>query len=89
MERTRKAGDLVEIFHTESIVVAQEIVDAILAPEGVEATLHDRKDQAFPGVGQPGGFYVAVPADQREKAVGLIDEARENGLLDADDGNRL
>jgi hypothetical protein len=89
METPRSAQEFVEIFRTDSVVVAQELVDVLLIPEGIEALVHDRKDQAFPGVGQPGSFYIAVPAEQRTKAVGLIDEARENGMIDAEDGAKV
>jgi hypothetical protein len=82
-------AEVIEVFHTDSVIVARKIVDVLLGPEGVDATLHDRKDQAFPGLGQPGGMYVAVPMGQREKALGLIDEARENGFLDEDEGERV
>ena len=81
MDRTRSEV-IVEVFQADSELAAQQIVDVVLGPGGVEAQIHDRKDQALPGVGQPGGFFIAVPVSQREKAVGLIDEARENGFLD-------
>ena len=79
------AEDFVEVFHTDSLVEAQKMVDVLLAPEGIEASVHDRQDMAFPGVGQPGGFYIAVPAEHREKAIRLIDEARDGGFVDKDD----
>ena len=85
MEPNGTAEEFVEVFHTDSRVEAQKIVDVLLGPDEIEATVHDRKDLAFPGVGQPGGFYIAVPASKREKALGLIDEARENGFLDEDE----
>jgi len=88
MDRTQ-SDDLVEVFQTDALISAQKIVDVVLAPGGVEAQIHDRKDQALPGVGQPGGFFIAVPQSQREKAVGLIDEARENGFLDEDEVEKL
>ncbi len=85
MEPNRTPDQFVEVFHTDSVVEARKIVDVLLVPDGIEASVHDRKDLAFPGVGQPGGFYIAVAASQREKALGLIDEARENGFLDDDE----
>jgi hypothetical protein len=84
MDRTR-TDDFVEVFQADGMISAQKIVDVVLAPGGVEAQIHDRKDQALPGIGQPGGYFIAVPESQREKAVGLIDEARENGFLDEDE----
>jgi hypothetical protein len=88
MDRTQ-SDDLVEIFQADALISAQKIVDVVLAPGGVEAQIHDRKDRALPGVGQPGGYFIAVPQSQREKAVGLIDEARENGFLDEDEVEKL
>ncbi len=89
MSPTRKAEDFVEIFVTDSTMTAQKIIDVLLAPEGIEVRLHDRKDQAFPSVGQPGGVFIAVPEGQRDKAVGLLDEARENGYLNEEDGAKV
>jgi hypothetical protein len=89
MESTPQPDNLVEIFHTNDLAAAQEIVVVVLQPEGIEAVVHDRKDMAFPASGQPGGFYIAVPGTQREKAIGLIDEARENGFLDDKEGDKV
>ena len=86
---TTPTDDLVEVFQADDAIAAQKIVDVVLAPGGVEGLIHDRKDQALPGLGQPGAFYIAVPASQREKAVGLIDEARENGFLDEDEVEKI
>ncbi len=89
MAESRNPDDIVEIFHTDDPLAAQKIVDVVLVPEGIDATLHDRKDAVFPATGQPGGVYIAVPVAQREKAVGLIDEARENGFLEQGEGDKV
>jgi hypothetical protein len=89
MDPNRKASDFVEIYHADSRIAAQKIIDVILAPEGVETMVHDRLAEHLPGMGLPGGVYIAVPDDQREKAVGLLDEARENGFLEDEDGETI
>lgn len=88
MDRTR-SDDFVEVFQADALIAAQKIVDVVLAPGGIQAQIHDRKDQALLGAGQPGGFFIAVPTSLREKAVGLIDEARENGFLDEDEVEKV
>ncbi len=89
MVPTHKARDFVEIYHAQSAIAAQKIVDVILAPEGIEVMLHDRVNVVAPASSQFGGVYIAVPSEQREKAVGLLDEARENGYLDDEDGEAV
>jgi hypothetical protein len=89
MEPTSKAEDFVEIYHAESQMAAQKIVDVLLTPAEIPVRIHDRIDQAFPSVGQPGGVFIAVPADQRERALAILDEAREDGYLDAEDGAKV
>jgi hypothetical protein len=89
MAPTHKARDFVEIYRAQSAIAAQKIVDVVLAPEGIEVMLHDRINVVGPAPTQFGGVYIAVPEDQREKAIGLVDEARENGFLDDEDGERV
>jgi hypothetical protein len=42
-----------------------------------------------PASTQAHGVFIAVPEEQREKAVAILDEARENGYLDGEDGERV
>jgi hypothetical protein len=84
-----RAQDFVEIYQAGSPIAAQKIVDVLLAPEGIEVMLHDRMNVVAPADSQTGGVFIAVPAEQREKAVALLDEARENGYLDDEDGERV
>jgi hypothetical protein len=86
---TAKNTDVVEVYRTESTIVAQKIVDVILIPDGINAVVHDRSDRAFPGIGQPGGWFVAVPGLQREEALRLIGEAMDNGFIDDEEGELL
>ena len=68
------------------MIAAQRIVDTLLVPAGIEFMLHDRLNVVGPADSQAGGIYIAVPQEQREKAVALIQEAEENGYLDDEDG---
>ncbi len=77
----------VEVWIAPSTVVAQKILDVLLTPEGIEATVHDRRDAMFPSEGEPGGYYVAVRADQADRAREILDEARRNGFLDPQEGD--
>jgi hypothetical protein len=89
MDPTPDPADFVEVYHAESLMAAQKIVDVLLTPEGIPAQLRDRIDQVFPSVAQPGGVYIAVPSGRREQALAVLDEARENGYLDGEDGERV
>jgi hypothetical protein len=80
------SAEYVEVFHTDSTIVAQKILDLLLVPEGVRAQLHDRKEGMFPGQGLPGGVYIAVVKEQEDAARELIGEALENGFLGDDEG---
>jgi hypothetical protein len=74
-------GELVEVFRADTFLLADKIARVVLNAEGLEASVIDRTDHELPGVGQPGGYFVVVDAVQRERAVGLIEEARTNGLI--------
>ncbi len=89
MSPTHKPRDFVEIFQAESAITAQKIVDVLLAPEGIEVMLHDRMNVVAPAGTQFGGVYIAVPAEQRDQAIGILDEARANGYLDDADGDKV
>jgi len=90
MAQTHKAGEFVEIYQAESQIAAQKIVDVLLGPEGIEVMLHDRLNVVAPApAGQAGGFFIAVPADQRERAVTILEEAKDNGYLDDEDGELI
>jgi hypothetical protein len=74
--------ELVEIFHTDSELVARQIVDVLLRPEGINAVLHERKATMLPGAGQSGGIQIAVFKKDAERAAQIVAEAEENGFLD-------
>jgi hypothetical protein len=47
----------------------------VLRPAGIEAVIHDRVDHALPApASQPGGYHIAVPAADRDRALELIEE---------------
>ena len=89
MVAANESGEYVEVYHTDSTIVAQKILDVLLLPEGLRALVHDRKEQMFPGQGLPGGVFIAVAQEQEDAARELIAEAHENGFLDDDDGELL
>jgi hypothetical protein len=78
--------DYVEVFQTDSTIAAQKVLDVLLVPEGIKAVLRDRKSENFPGAGLPGSLFIAVHRDDLERATGILDEARENGFLEVDEG---
>ena len=84
-----ESGEYVEVYHTDSTIVAQKILDVLLLPEGVQALVHDRKEGMFPGQGLPGAVYIAVLKEQEDAARELIGEAHENGFLEDEDGELL
>jgi hypothetical protein len=81
--------ELVEVFQTDSLIAAQKVLDVILVPEGIRAVLHERRDRMFPGAGKPGGVFIAVATEDKERAVALIAEAEANGFLGPDEGNQV
>jgi hypothetical protein len=83
------AENLVEVFRTDSPIAAQKVLDVILMPEGIRAVLHDREARMFPGAGKPGGVFIAVASEDRDRAIALITEAEQNGFLDPAEGGRV
>jgi len=81
MKEEARAQELVEVYQADSIVAADKIVTVVLNPEGIEATVLDKNDREFPGIGQSGGYFVAVEESKRERALQLIDEAIKNGVV--------
>jgi hypothetical protein len=86
MQPQDKSLAFVEVYRAASTQSAQKILDVLLAPEGIEAMVHDRRDSMFPGVGEPGAYFVAARADQADRAREILDEAQRNGFLDPEDG---
>ena len=80
------AEDLVEVFHTDSTILAQKVLDTLLVPGGIKAVLYDQRDTMFPADGMRGGVCIAVSSEQAERAAELIAEARADGFLDVDEG---
>ena len=81
--------DVVEVYRTDSDIVARKVVDVLLRPDGISADIHDRKDAMFPGAGQPGSLQIAVPRKDVERARQIITEAVDNGFLDAEEGEAV
>ena len=71
----RRADEFVEVYRTDSMEEALRISDVVLVPQGIEAVIHDRTNHALPApVAQPGVISVAVPAPDRTRALGVIEE---------------
>jgi hypothetical protein len=81
--------DYTEVYRAASTIGAQKILDTLFVPEGIHALVHDRADQMLPGTGQPGGYYLAVAAPHRERALAVLRDAQDNGFLDGEDGELL
>ena len=65
--------DYVEVHRTADQEEALRIRDVVLRPAGIEAVIHDRVDHALPApASQPGGYFIAVPAADRERALTLL-----------------
>ncbi len=76
----------VEIFRTRSRLLAQMIVDDILAAEGVVAVIHDRQMHSLPApLAMSGEIGIAVSEIDREVAIAALREAAQNGVP-LDDG---
>ncbi len=76
----------VEIFRTRSRLLAQMIVDDILAAEGVVAVIHDRQMHSLPApLAMSGEIGIAVSEIDREVAISALREAAQNGVP-LDDG---
>ena len=76
----------VEIFRTRSRLLAQMIVDDILAAEGVVAVIHDRQMHSLPApLAMSGEIGIAVSEIDREVALSALREAAQNGVP-LDDG---
>ena len=80
------SAEYVEVYHTDSTILAHKVLDVVLAPEGVRAQVHDRTQTYFPGDGLPGQVFIAAVKEQADMARELIAEAQENGFLEEDDG---
>jgi hypothetical protein len=89
MATTPDADSLVEVYRTDSRLVAQKVLDTLFAPESIFVAVHDRLDAMLPGSGQPGGLYLAVERADRERAVAILTEAHQNGYLDGEEGEQI
>ena len=87
MRKGAKSSDWVEIYHTSSSIAAHKIADVVLAPEDVEALIHDASDHAYPAPAtESGSFQLLVRADQVDKGKKLVADALKDGFLAADEG---
>ena len=76
------ADEMVEVALARSNAEAQMIVDEILSPAGIPATIHNRASTMIPAPATlQGGFYVAVPRDAADDAVDALAEAQDSGAI--------
>ncbi|SRR6266498_2784676 len=74
--------ELIEVFFTGDQMVAQTAIEEVLAPAGIDAYVHDRMSHALPApASMPGGYFVAVPADQAVEAAQALRDALTDGAL--------
>jgi hypothetical protein len=79
---------LEEVFRADSQAAAQRICAVIL--DGLECFVRERGSRAFPTASMAKGlFFIAVPADQADRARDLIAEALNDGALTSEDGEPL
>ena len=74
-------ASLVEIYRTGEGLEADAVRDEVLQPNQVECVILDRTSHPFNTPTMAGGYYIAVPDEQAERARALILEAREAGVL--------
>ena len=75
----------VELFATRDPMAAQVAIDEVLAPEGIDAVVHDRVSHMIPAPATMlGGYFVAVPRSQVARAAELLRDAVGNGALDGE-----
>lgn len=73
---------LVEVYHTDSDIVAGLVVDEILRPAGIYATRHDRRSHSiFAPASMPGEIGIAVASNQAAMARKCLAVARKDGVL--------
>lgn len=71
----------VEIFRTRNRMLAQMIVENILASEGISAVIHDRQMHSLPApLAMSGEIGVAVSEIDREVALAALREAASGGV---------
>jgi hypothetical protein len=87
MEDLAGAAELVEVYETDSDIVASVIIDEILQPAGIIAYRHERRSRMIPApAAMPGEIGIAVPAPMAEQARTLLREARADGVLTDESG---
>ncbi len=76
------ADEMVEVALARSNAEAQMIVDEVLSPAGIPATIHNRSSTMIPAPATlQGGFYVAVPRAAASDAADVLAEAQDNGAI--------
>jgi hypothetical protein len=78
-------NDVVEVFVTRDRMAAETVADEILAGQGIDAVIHDRVSHMIPApASMDGGYFVAVPSTQVQRAVETLQEALAGGIVDGE-----
>jgi hypothetical protein len=76
------AASLVEVYHCDSDLVANIVIDEVLRPAGIFAARHDRRSHAIVApASMPGQLGIAVPTEQAAAARKRLASARRDGVL--------
>ena len=74
---------LVEVYRCSNAMEADAAIIEVLEEEGIECFRRDRVSQALPAPdSEPGAYFIAVPAEDAERARALLREAIEDEALD-------
>ena len=85
-----RVDDLVEVYRCITEMEADRAMVEVLEPVGIESYLHDRVSHALPApASEPGSFFIAVNAEDAERARDILREALEDDVLDANEGELI
>ncbi len=77
--------DVVEVFVVGDRFGAQAAIDEVLRPAGIEAVIHDRTSGVIAAPASlPGGYFVAVSAEDAAAATTALRDAQSAGALSKD-----
>ena len=79
--------EMVEIYSCSTELEANRVIDELLTE--FAAVVHNRKSSALPAVGEMGGYFIAVPADEAVEARAVLSRAHADGELDVATGSIL
>jgi len=82
--------DMVEVYRCVTEMEADRALVEILEPLGIEGVMRDRVSHALPAPdAEAGSFFIAVHAEDAEKARDALREALEDEVLDSSEGELI